>query len=116
MHECVYHCLSKDTDGYDWSFAALPREALFYNESLRQIIRDCGENAAEALQKAGAHRTQQSLWLVRSERSAKALVEEYKGYLDGDDRVWVTKVPKGAYWYSNAIGGTNNWIAKYPPN
>lgn len=72
-----------------------------------------------ALKAAGAHRTQLSAWLVASTSGAKQVHDHFQKYLDSNDRLWVAKVHKNTssdeYWFSNAKGGTNDWLKKNPP-
>lgn len=67
------------------------------------------------LKRLGAHRTQYSLWLLNVSNTAKEVAEHLSQFVDGDDRIWVTSVRSGEYWYKNAIGGTNKWIEQNPP-
>jgi hypothetical protein len=67
------------------------------------------------LRRLKAHRTQYSMWLVNASNSAKELHDHFKKFLDKDDRIWVSEITK-SYHYSNAIAGTNDWLAKNPPS
>lgn len=62
-----------------------------------------------------AHRTQESYWLVNVDNTARELHDHLKNFFDADDRVWVSELTRN-HWYSNAMGGTNDWIAKNPPS
>jgi hypothetical protein len=31
------------------------------------------------------------------------------------DRLWVSRVPAGNYWYRHARAGANDWLARNPP-
>ena len=68
-----------------------------------------------ALAQAGAHRTQYSTWLVASTLTAKGVHDQFKRYVDSDDRLWVTSVRVSEHWYSNAMTGTNDWLKRNPP-
>jgi CRISPR-associated endonuclease Cas2 len=69
----------------------------------------------DELKRLGAHRTQASYWLVNVNlASAKELHDHLKKYVDSDDSIWVLELTKN-HWYSNARGGTNEWIKKNPP-
>jgi hypothetical protein len=67
------------------------------------------------LKSLGAHRTQYSAWLINLNNSAKEVVDHFLRFVDKDDRLWATRVRPGEHWYVNAIGGTNDWLAKNPP-
>lgn len=67
------------------------------------------------LERLGGHRTQYSLWLVNVANTAKELHDHIRGYLDKNDRLWVLELTKSHY-YSKAMAGTNDWIAKNPPS
>lgn len=66
------------------------------------------------LERLGGLRTQYSLWLLDLNNTAKEVHDHFKGYLDSNDRLWVSELTKNNY-YSNAIGGTNDWLAAHPP-
>lgn len=68
------------------------------------------------LERFGAHRTQYSTWLVASTSGAKSVHDHFKRLLDKDDRLWVTSIRAAENWYSNAIGGTNEWLKRNPPS
>ena len=67
------------------------------------------------LGRLGAHKTQYSLWLLDVTNTAKELHDHFKGFVDSNDRVWVSELTKNHY-YSNAIAGTNNWLTAHPPS
>ena len=67
------------------------------------------------LKRLGGHKTQLSLWLVAVENTAKELHDHMKQFVDNDDRIWVAELTK-SHWFSNAIGGTNEWIKENPPS
>lgn len=69
----------------------------------------------DELRRFGAHRTQLSAWLITNSSSAKQLCEHFQSFVDANDRIWVTKVFAGEFWYVNAVSGTNDWLAKNPP-
>ena len=64
-----------------------------------------------ALRKLNGHRTQFSLWLVDTSLTPRGLHDHLKTVVDGNDRLWVSKLTRDHY-YSNAIAGTNDWLAK----
>ena len=68
------------------------------------------------LKRLGGIRTQYSLWLVNVNNTAKEVCEHFQGFVDPDDRVWVSRVRANSYWYVNAIGGTNKWLTANPPD
>lgn len=66
------------------------------------------------LTRLGAHRTNESFWLVNVNNTAKQLHDHLKNYIDGDDRLWVSELTANHY-YCNAMAGTNNWIKNNRP-
>lgn len=69
----------------------------------------------DELNRLGAHRTQASYWLVNVNNTAKELHDHLKNFVDGDDKIWVSELTKN-HWFANALGGTNDWLAKNPPS
>ena len=67
------------------------------------------------LKRIGVHRTQFSLWLIDLNNTAKEVHDHFKGYVDSNDRLFVSELTKNKH-YSNAIAGTNNWLASHPPS
>ena len=84
------------------------------------LVNESGSHDYEplwaALREAGAHRTQYSTWLVASAAGAKGVHDHFQRYLDGNDRLWVTRVRPGEHWFSNAMAGTNDWLKRNPPS
>jgi hypothetical protein len=68
----------------------------------------------DELKRLKAHRTQESYWLVNVSNTAKELHDHFKGFVDADDRVWVSELTKNNF-YSNAKAGTNDWLKSNPP-
>lgn len=68
----------------------------------------------DALKESGAFRTQDSLWLVNFDRTAREVHDYLKGFMDDDDRLWVSELTK-KHWFSNAKAGTNTWLKENPP-
>ena len=68
----------------------------------------------DELERLGAHRALDSFWLVDLNNTAKEVHDHFKGFVDDDDRIWVSELTK-KHWYSNAKGGTNQWLKKNPP-
>jgi CRISPR associated protein Cas2 len=68
----------------------------------------------DELERLKGHRTEESYWLVAVNNTAKELHDHLKSFVDNDDRVWVSELTKNHY-YSNAKGGTNDWLKKNPP-
>ena len=68
----------------------------------------------DELARLGAHRALESFWLINLNNTAKEVVEHFKRFIDGDDRLWVSELTK-AYSFTNAMAGTNAWLAKNPP-
>jgi CRISPR-associated endonuclease Cas2 len=69
----------------------------------------------DELARLGAHRTQESYWLVKVNNTAKELHDHLKNFVDSDDALWVSELTKNHY-YANAKAGTNDWISKNPPS
>lgn len=70
----------------------------------------------DELERLGAHRTQDSYWLVNVTTSeAKVLHDHLRRYVDTDDRLWISELTRN-HSYTNAKGGTNEWLAKNPPS
>ncbi|MPZ12272.1 MAG: CRISPR-associated protein Cas2 [Kiloniellaceae bacterium] len=67
------------------------------------------------LKRLGAHRTQDSLWLINVNNTAKELQDHFKQYVDADDRLMVSELTHNQH-YSNAYAGTNDWIKNNPPS
>ncbi|WP_370694675.1 hypothetical protein [Pseudomonas sp. FP603] len=69
----------------------------------------------DELTRLGGHRTQESFWLIAVNNTAKELHDHLKKFVDSDDRIWVSELTRNHH-YSNAMAGTNAWIAKNPPS
>lgn len=67
------------------------------------------------LNRLNAHRTQYSLWLVNLNNTPKEVAEHFRKFMDGDDRIWATRVRSNEYWFINAMNGTVEWLRKNPP-
>jgi hypothetical protein len=68
----------------------------------------------DELERLKAHRTEYSAWLVNLNNTPQEVVEHFRQFIDENDRLWTTKLCRGEYYYSNAIGGTNKWLATNP--
>lgn len=68
------------------------------------------------IKRLGGHRTQDSVWLLEVSNTAKELIEHFRSFVDGDDRLWAASVRRGEYHYVNAKSGTNKWLAANPPD
>ena len=69
----------------------------------------------DELERLGAHRFQDSAWLLNLNNTAKEVIEHFKGFTDSDDRLYVSIVHDNEYWYTNAMAGTNDWLKANPP-
>ncbi|QFY60364.1 CRISPR-associated protein Cas2 [Rhizobium grahamii] len=69
----------------------------------------------DELERLGAHRTLESLWLVNVDNTAKELVDHLASFVDDDDKLWALELTNSHY-YRNARGGTNDWIKNNPPS
>ncbi|NSZ73234.1 CRISPR-associated protein Cas2 [Agrobacterium tumefaciens] len=67
----------------------------------------------EELERLGAHRTLESLWLLSVNNTAKEVSEHFEKFIDNDDKLWVSELTKNRY-YKNAKGGTNDWLKDNP--
>lgn len=61
------------------------------------------------------HRTQDSVWLCNLNNTAHEVHDHFKAFVDPDDRLMVAEYTKNST-YSNARGGTNDWLANNPPS
>lgn len=67
------------------------------------------------LKELNAHRVLYSQWLANLNNTPAEVRDHFKSFMDKDDRIWVTKTRKGEYTFSNAMGGTNDWLKENPP-
>jgi len=67
------------------------------------------------LKRIGAHRVQESHWLLNLANTAKEVVEHFQGYVHADDKLWASTARKDQYWFRNANGGTTDWLKQNPP-
>jgi len=63
----------------------------------------------------GAHKTEYSMYLLNVNNTPKEVVDHFKRFTDSNDRIWAIKLFKDQYHYVNAMAGTNDWLAKNPP-
>ncbi len=68
----------------------------------------------EELKRLDAHRAQDSVWLISLTNEPQQVHDHFKKFVDSDDRLMVSEFTK-KHWYSNARGGTNEWLKKNPP-
>jgi CRISPR/Cas system-associated endoribonuclease Cas2 len=64
----------------------------------------------DALKKQGAHRILESVWLINTSSTLKEVLNWLKGLVDNDDSLTVIKFAKSDLEFSNAKGGTNDWL------
>lgn len=69
----------------------------------------------DELNRLKAQRTQDSLWLINLNNSPTEVLEHFKGFVDGDDRLWITEILKGRHTFVNAKAGTNAWLGESLP-
>ncbi|SNR88185.1 hypothetical protein SAMN06265370_1494 [Puniceibacterium sediminis] len=70
----------------------------------------------DALNKLTSHKVQRSVWLVATTSTARVLHDHLKQFVDGNDRIWVSRVHAGTgseHYYSTALVGTNDFLAKH---
>ena len=65
----------------------------------------------DELERLGAHRIQESLWVVNLDNTAKEVVDHFKNFVDDNDRLWASVVTPRQYHYVGAKAGTNNWFS-----
>lgn len=68
----------------------------------------------DELKRLGAHRSQESFWLMAYNGTAKGLHDHLRNFMDGDDKLWVSELTRNHH-YTQANSGTNAWIAQNPP-
>lgn len=68
----------------------------------------------DALEARGCVRTQESIWLCSSDKTAKAVFNDLVELIDGNDRLWVAELTTNHY-YTRAVSGTNDFLKKYRP-
>jgi hypothetical protein len=68
----------------------------------------------DELNELDGHRTQESVWLVAVDATAKKVLNHLKQFVDGDDRLWVNELVKNRH-FTNALRGTNDWLKNNPP-
>ncbi|WP_122709525.1 hypothetical protein [Pseudomonas viridiflava] len=67
----------------------------------------------DELERLGAHRSQDSFWLVACNNTAKGLHDYLRKFMDGDDKLWVSELTRNHH-YTQANSGKNAWIAQNP--
>lgn len=68
----------------------------------------------DELARLGAHRALKSFWLINLNNTAKEVHDHFKGFVDSDDRLWVSELTT-KHHFSNAKSGTNAWLKANPP-
>lgn len=69
----------------------------------------------DELERLGAHRTLESLWLINVRNTAQELLDHFLGFVDDDDKLWVSELTKN-HTFKGAKAGTNNWLKANPPS
>jgi len=69
----------------------------------------------DELNRLGAHRVLESVWLVEVTNTAQELHNHFKPMLDSNDALLVTSFRKSEHWFSGVKPGTNDWLSKNPP-
>ena len=64
----------------------------------------------DELRRRGAHRMLDSAWLLDSDADPQALLSDFKKLLNEENRLFVTALRRGEFTYTNARGGTNDWL------
>ncbi|EJL6486936.1 hypothetical protein [Vibrio cholerae] len=65
----------------------------------------------DELKRLGAHRVQDSLWVINLDNTAGEVVQHFRSFVDDDDRLWASVVTPGQFHYVGAKTGTNNWFS-----
>ena len=68
----------------------------------------------DALDARGCVRTQDSLWICSSSKSAKSVFNELSKFVDEDDLLLVAEMTIN-YFYRRALKGTGDFLKKYRP-
>lgn len=91
----------------------MPNYLISYDLNKEQDGQDYGPLIAE-LKRAGAVRTQKSVWFLMSAQSQQAILDALKTYVDKNDYLMVvTMTLKPSF--TLAMKGTNDWLAKAFP-
>lgn len=69
----------------------------------------------DELERLGAHRTLDSVWLISVDNTARELREHVGQYIDSDDSLWVLEITKN-HSFNNVRKGTNDWMKANPPS
>ena len=69
----------------------------------------------DELKRLDAHRVQDSLWLISLTNTPVEVKGHFAEFMDGDDKLWVTKLRKNQFTFTKANGGTNDWLKENPP-
>lgn len=73
------------------------------------------ETLWDELGRLDGQRALEALWLVNVNNTAKEVHDHLKGYVDANDRLWVSELTaKRAV--TNAIVGTSDWLRNNPPD
>lgn len=69
----------------------------------------------DELKRLEAHRTQYSMWLANLTNTPQEIADHFKQFMDANDRIWVIRLFRGEYTFTNAMPGTNAWLEANPP-
>jgi len=67
------------------------------------------------LSRLGAHRCMLSTWLINANNTAVDLRDHFEGFVDSDDRLFVTTLHPREYARFMNYTGTNDWLMANPP-
>lgn len=62
------------------------------------------------LRRRGAQRALKVAWIIDFDATPEGLRDHLKPFLGEDDRLFLAALVKGGYTYTNARGGTNDWL------
>jgi CRISPR/Cas system-associated endoribonuclease Cas2 len=67
------------------------------------------------LDRLEAQRVQDSVWLVSLNYAVVEVKDHFATFMDGDDKLWVTKLRSRQFTFTKANSGTNGWLKENPP-
>lgn len=69
----------------------------------------------DELERLGAKRTLESLWLINLNNTPTEILEHFSQFIDDDDKFWIAELTK-KHTFKGAKAGTNNWLKENPPS
>lgn len=62
------------------------------------------------LNSINSHRIQDSVWLIKTNKSLSKVKQKIKTFMSEYDRLWVSIVNDDEYTFSKSRSGTNDWL------